>query len=111
MLFPLAGDRKFSKLNPSWKTWQEMEVFVAALKPFSCLTDILSADKTVSSCNVFPLIANVKSFVTQELAVSEGDDFFPSDEQKKKIEDIRQKIWKYMDDRYNIYLTLSYKLV
>lgn len=74
-------------------TWQDLEVIdtiVGVLSPFNILTDILSADETVTVSSVLPLITHI-----QELCKD-------SEEDSDLGRDMKGKIIAYISERFAI---------
>ena len=70
-----------------------MEMFVATLEPFSTLTDVMSMEKDVGVCSLYPLLKHIKDICERPVETDLSDDL------KAASAAVRSYIWKYIDDR------------
>ena len=89
-------DHRYARLNLSWDTTCVMEVFLKALEPFSRLTDLMSAEKEVSICGIYPLLQHIKSICDNEATLGCGAE---TEELRQMSKDIRTSIWNYINER------------
>ena len=98
--FPIV-DRKYGSLSPSWDTICCVNMFVSTLKPFTMLTDSMSAEKTVSMCSLYSLSLHIK----KECETSINCDL--SVELKQTSENIRSTVWEYIRERYVVIMYIA----
>ena len=78
-----------------------METFLATLRPLSTLTDALSNSNTVSICNVYPTVQEVKLSCETPISIDVPAEY------KQMSSEIQSGIWSYMHDKWVIFYSIN----
>lgn len=95
-----SADRRYQKLNPTWRDTTLMETLIETLRPFSVLTDAMSAEKTITISSLYPLLNHIK-----RLSVTGGDEPEAESESASSgacgslAKEIKSDIWAYVNQR------------
>ena len=85
----LASDRKASHLIPTWQDFDVIESVLAAFRPLGELTDVLSAEKSITIFAVRPLLTRLTGNILEEVV---GD--------SSHIKEIKYTISSDLESRY-----------
>ena len=83
-------------MNPTWEDIAMMETFLAALSPFSELTDVMCGEKAVTISSVYPLLMHIKKVCNDKEAAKD----LPDEAHVEIFTSIRKAIQDYISERY-----------